>query len=37
MMKRFDARTLRYQLHRLFVTTMLAVAMLALLAEVARA
>lgn len=36
-MKRLDARTLRYQLHRLFVTTMLAVAALSLLAEMAHA
>jgi hypothetical protein len=36
-MKRLDARALRYQLHRLFVTTMLAVAALSLLAEMARA
>jgi hypothetical protein len=37
-MKRFpDASVIRYQLHRLFVTAMLAVAALALLAEVARA
>jgi hypothetical protein len=36
-MKRFDGRTFRYQLHRLFVTAMLAVAFVALLAEVAHA
>ena len=36
-MKRLDARTLRYQLHRLFVTTMLAIAALALLGKVAHA
>lgn len=32
-MKRLDARTIRYQLHRLFVTTMLAVAVLALIGK----
>jgi hypothetical protein len=36
-MKRLDARTIRYQLHRLFVTTMLALAALALLGKVAHA
>jgi hypothetical protein len=36
-MKRFDARTIRHQLHRLFVTTMLALAALSLLGKVAHA
>ena len=36
-MKRIDARTIRYQLHRLFVTALLAVAALALLGKAAHA
>jgi hypothetical protein len=35
-MRRLDARTVRGQLHRLFVTAMLAVAALALLGKLAH-